>query len=272
MFSAIICTYINDQPHLLELALSSIHNQELLPSEVILVQDGPISAEASIIISRFKTDLERKKIGFKLHVLPENVGHGSARRVGIDSALHDVIAICDADDINLPHRFSTQYEYLHENLKISAVGAHIQECTNGKPVAIKLVPSAPEDIRKYCRFRCPINQMTVMFKRKDIMAVGGYQDFYHNEDYFLWIRLINAGYQLANIPEVLVNANVDPQTFVRRGGYRYFKSEMDIQLLLLHYKITNFAIFIVNVTIRIFIQLLIPTSLRQIIFNKFFRN
>ena len=67
MFSAVICTYINDHPHLLADALYSIHNQDLLPSEVILVQDGPISAEASIIISRFKTDLERKKIGFKYY-------------------------------------------------------------------------------------------------------------------------------------------------------------------------------------------------------------
>ena len=71
-----------------------------------------------------------------------------------------------------------------------------------------------------------MNQMTVMFKRQDILSVGGYQDFYHNEDYFLWIRLINADYQLANIPEVLVKVNVDAQTFVRRGGYRYFRSEL----------------------------------------------
>ena len=91
-------------------------------------------------------------------------------------------------------------------------------------------------------------------------------------DYFLWIRLIKAGYQLANIPTVLVEANVDPQTFVRRGGYRYFRSELDIHILMLRYKISNPALFVVNVTIRIFIQLLMPSSLRQAMFRKFFRN
>ena len=272
MFSVVICTYKNDQPHLLADALSSIHNQDLLPSEVILVQDGPITAEASVIISKFKIDLESKNISFKLHVFPENVGHGKARRAGIDAASHDVIAICDADDVNLQHRFRIQYEYLYQNSKICAVGSHIQEYTNGKPFARKVVPSNSEDLRRYCRFRCPINQMTVMFRRKDIMAVGGYQDYYHNEDYFLWIRLLNAGYQLANIPEVLVSANVDPQTYVRRGGFRYFRSELGIQILLLRYGMSNVAIFVVNVVIRIFIQLLIPSGLRQVVFKKFFRN
>ena len=272
MFSAVICTYINDNSRLFELALSSIHNQDLLPSEVVLVQDGPITAQADSIISCFIDELKSKKITFKHHIFPENVGHGMARRAGIDIAQNDLIAICDADDINLPHRFIRQYNYLHENQNISAVGADIRECTDGKFIAIKSVPSAPKDVIRYCKYRCPINQMTVMFRRKDILAVGGYKDFYHNEDYYLWIRLIKHDYQLANIPEILVEANIDPQTFVRRGGFRYFKSELVIQRLLLSYNISNVVIFIMNVTIRIFVQLLMPSAFRQIIFKVFFRN
>jgi len=272
MFSALVCTYINDPSWLLEKALKSIHEQDLLPAEVIVVQDGPISDEAEAIVSRFETDLISKKIIFKRIVFLLNKGHGEARRSGINAASYDIVAICDADDINLPDRFSRQYKYLKENPKISVVGGHIQEYADGRPISIKTVPTSPEGIIKYCRFRCPMNQMTVMFKRQDILSVGGYQDFYHNEDYFLWIRLINADYQLANIPEVLVKVNVDSQTFVRRGGYRYFRSELSIQMLLLRYNISNVLFFVVNVIIRIFIQLLIPSSLRQVIFNKFFRN
>ena len=272
MFSVVVCVYINDKPFLLESALRSIYEQDLLPAQVVIVQDGPISSELNNIISIFETTFKQKKITFTHHIFPLNVGHGKARSRGIEICMHDIIAICDADDINLPSRFSRQYKYLKENPKISVVGGHIQEYADGRPISIKTVPTSPEGIIKYCRFRCPMNQMTVMFKRQDILSVGGYQDFYHNEDYFLWIRLINADYQLANIPEVLVKVNVDAQTFVRRGGYRYFRSELSIQMLLLRYNITNIMFFIVNVIIRIFIQLLIPSSLRQVIFNKFFRN
>ncbi len=272
MFSAVVCIYINDPLWLLEKALKSIHEQELLPAEVVVVQDGPISNEVEVIVSRFEADLKSKKIIVKRIVFLVNEGHGEARRSGINNASYDIVAICDADDINLPNRFSLQYKYLKENPKVSVVGGYIEEYSNGRPISIRTVPTSPDGIKKYCRFRCPMNQMTVMCRRQEILSVGGYQDFYHNEDYFLWIRLINTGYQLANIPEILVNANVDPQTFVRRGGYRYFRSELDIQILLLRYKISNVALFVVNVAIRIFIQLLIPNSLRQYIFRKFFRN
>ncbi len=272
MFSAVICTYINDHSNLLKKALESIYKQDLLPSEVILVKDGPINPEAHKIILNFIAELESRKIPIKLHAFNENVGHGEARRAGINFASNDIIAICDADDINYPNRFIRQYNFLIENKQISAVGANIIETNRGKSISIKSVPSNPKDIMGYCRFRCPINQMTVMFRKKDIEAVGGYRDFYHNEDYFLWIRLIKNGYQLANIPEVLVEANVDPQTFKRRGGLRYYRSEFDIQILLLRYNITNAGIFLLNITVRIFIQLLIPSSLREVIFKKIFRN
>ncbi len=272
MFSAVICTYINDHSNLLKKALESIHSQDLMPSEVILVQDGPIRPEAHEIISNFKAELESKNIHIKYHAFDENVGHGEARRAGINLASNDIIAICDADDINHPDRFIKQYNYLLKNQKISVVGANIHESNEGKLISKRSVPSSPKDVIRYCRYRCPMNQMTVMFRRQDIEAVGGYRDFYHNEDYFLWIRLINSGYLLANIPEVLVEANIDPKTFNRRGGYRYFRSEFDIQMLLLRYNITNIGIFFINIAIRILIQLLIPSSFRQVMFKKFFRN
>ena len=118
MFSVVVCVYINDKPFLLESALRSIYEQDLLPAQVVLVQDGPISSELNNIISIFETTFKQKKITFTHHIFPLNVGHGKARSRGIEICMHDIIAICDADDINLPGRFSRQYKYLKENPKI----------------------------------------------------------------------------------------------------------------------------------------------------------
>ena len=52
--------------------------------EVILVKDGPVNDEAEIIISNFEADLKRKQIIFKLQAFSENIGHGNARRSGIE--------------------------------------------------------------------------------------------------------------------------------------------------------------------------------------------
>ncbi len=41
--------------------------------------------------------------------------------------------------------------------------------------------------------------MTVVFRKNEILAVGGYQDHLFMEDYNLWLRLLAAGYELRNI-------------------------------------------------------------------------
>lgn len=58
--------------------------------------------------------------------------------------------------------------------------------------------------------------MTVCFRKKHILAVGGYQDFKFMEDYYLWIRLYAQGYKLENINEILVDA---------RTGIKMIKEE-----------------------------------------------
>ena len=74
-----------------------------------------------------------------------------------------------------------------------------------------------------------MNLVTVMLRKSDIQAVGGYQDWYCEEDYYLWIRLALAGYKFYNINENLVNVRVGQEMYKRRGGMRYFKSEASLQ-------------------------------------------
>ena len=39
-----------------------------------------------------------------------------------------------------------------------------------------------------------MNLVTVMFRKDYVQAVGGYQEWFCEEDYYLWIRLAKAGY------------------------------------------------------------------------------
>lgn len=58
--------------------------------------------------------------------------------------------------------------------------------------------------------------MTVVFRKNEILAVGGYQDHLFMEDYNLWLRLLAAGYELRNIKDILVDARVGTD-MVKRG-------------------------------------------------------
>lgn len=52
--------------------------------------------------------------------------------------------------------------------------------------------------------------MTVVFRKNEILAVGGYQDHLFMEDYNLWLRLLAAGYELRNIKDILVVPELEP--------------------------------------------------------------
>lgn len=57
-----------------------------------------------------------------------------------------------------------------------------------------------------------------------ILQIGGYPDIYP-EDYLLWVRVLQAGYKLANIPEVLLHMRTGDD-FITRRGYKFLKGEL----------------------------------------------
>ena len=65
--------------------------------------------------------------------------------------------------------------------------------------------------------------MTVMFKKDEVLEAGNYKQFYHNEDYYLWVRMYLNGGNFYNIPEILVDVRINEKFYGRRGGLKYFK-------------------------------------------------
>ena len=96
-----------------------------------------------------------------------------------------------------------------------------------------------------------------MFKKKEVEKAGGYQDWYHNEDYYLWIRMFQRGSVFKNLKETLVFARVSKSFYNRRGGLKYFISEYRLQAYMLSKGVVNIWRFFINVAIRIIIQILI---------------
>ena len=110
-----------------------------------------------------------------------------------------------------------------------------------------------------------------MFKKTDILSVGGYIDWHYDEDYYLWIRMAEKGCKFANLPEILVNVRVGKEMYQRRGGWKYFISEYKLQKYMLTKKIINPLRFLWNVLLRFLLQVLFPNKLRGFIFQQFAR-
>lgn len=270
-FSVCMATYKNDDPENLRTAINSIYtNQTVKPSEVILVVDGQIPDTLRTVISEMQDQIDVLNVIY----LEQNMGHAVARQTGVEAAATPLIALMDADDISISERFEMQLRAFQQHPDVTVVGGLIHEFV-GEPtnvVGTRVCPQLDIDIKKYLKSRCPMNQVTVMFKKENVMSVGGYQDWYCEEDYYLWIRLTLAGFKFFNLQENLVNVRVGDKAYQRRGGYRYFKSEAKLQKYMFSKNIISCWRYMYNVLIRLIVQVLMPNAIRGWVFQKFARS
>lgn len=268
-FSVSMCVYEGDNPNHFEVAVKSILNQTVQPTEIVLVVDGPVSSKLDSIIKTFE-----QMTVFNVIRLEKNQGHGNARRIGLDACKYDLVALMDSDDISVPDRFEKQIKIFESNKSVSVVGGIICEFTDNinNVIGRRLVPENDAEIKKYMKKRCPMNQVTVMFNRKDVDMVGGYIDWYCEEDYYLWIRMCLAGKLFYNIQETLVNVRVGNEMYKRRGGWKYFNSELKLQLFMKKNGVISSLTFFVNTVQRLVVQVFLPNKIRGLVFKKFARS
>ena len=268
-FSVSISVYEKDNPQYFNIAMESVFNQTVKPSEVVLVVDGPVPEAISRII---QTITDRYK-NLRVFYLEENMGHGVSRRTGLANCSHELVAIMDSDDICTPDRFEKELQCFEDDQDLSVVGGYIWEFedTRDNIIGVREVPLEDQDIKQYLKSRCPFNQVSVMFKKSHAENVGGFLDWHCEEDYFLWIRMLLAECKFKNLPENLVFVRMNNESYARRGGLRYFKSEAALQTYMYKNGVISLLRLLINVSIRLVVQVLIPSGLRKWLFKKCFR-
>lgn len=269
-FSVLISVYRNDNPDYFTKAIYSISSlQTKQPKEIVLVVDGPVSPSLDESIKSIEQEIK----SIKVLRLKENVGLGLALQQGLLITSNEIVARMDSDDIAVPNRFEKQLEYLNANPDVAIVGGEIDEFIDDTEniVGRRKVPCLPDEINKYIKSRCPFNHMTVMFRKSQVLSCGNYKPWHFNEDYYLWIRMAEAGCKFANLPETLVNVRVGEEMYRRRGGWKYFKSEAGLQGYMLKHGVISLPRYCFNVIGRFAIQVAMPNKLRGFIFQKLFR-
>ena len=94
-YSVLISTYKNDNPEWLKVAVDSMLNQTVKASEIVIVEDGPLTKELNAVINSYEK--EHKGL-FKIVKLKKNVGLGPALKRGIEECSNEFIARMDSDD------------------------------------------------------------------------------------------------------------------------------------------------------------------------------
>lgn len=266
--SVLMSTYKNDDAIYLKESIDSILNQTLRPDEIVIVIDGAIPKVNMDIL----LDYSRNNSLIKLIKLKKNVGLGLALNRGVKECKNELIARMDSDDIADTNRLKLQYDAINK-YDCDIVGGNISEFVGDKKniVSYRIVPELDENIKKYMKQRCPMNHVTVMFRKKSVLEAGNYMSWHYNEDYILWIKMFENGCKFYNIQKNLVNVRVGEEMYKRRGGLKYFKSEQNIQKYMLKNNIINYPTYLINIIKRFLLQVVLSNNMRQFVFKNFAR-
>lgn len=220
-FSVLMSLYIKEKPEYFQECMESILKQTALPAEIVIVQDGPLTAELETVLAEY---IQKGPDLYTIVPLETNRGLGLALAEGILHCHNELVARMDTDDICRKDRFELQLAEFRKNPQLDICGSHIVEFEDdvNNIVAQRMVPLTDEDIKMYQKRRDGVNHMTVMYKKSKVLEAGNYQSCMLMEDTYLWVRMILAGAVFKNIDDSLVYARIGKDMFERRGGFSYF--------------------------------------------------
>ena len=267
-FSVLMSIYKAEKPSYLTMSLNSVLNQTLQASEIIIVEDGPLTTDLYAILDEF----ESKNPIIRRLRLSENHGLGYALCEGLKYCRYELVARMDTDDICKPNRFEVQVEFMEKNHEVDVLGTWIDEFFDVKEnvVSIRKVPEGSKGLYEFGKKRNPMNHPTVMFRKSSVLKAGGYQTCMLLEDYYLWARMFKMGMVFHNIQESLLYFRLSHDIYKRRGGLKYAITEVKFQIEL--HKIGYLTIFetIRNIASRFFVRVM-PVCIRRRIYRRLLR-
>ena len=213
-YSVLMSLYKKEKPEYLRLALDSMLNQTVIPDEIVLVEDGPLTDELYTVLNDYPI----------LHRIKNetNLGLGLALNVGLKECRNELVARMDTDDCSKPDRCEKQLERFFEKPYLAIVGSHIDEFV-GEPsnvISQRIVPTTSEEIYNFAKKRSAFNHPAVMYSKTAVLENNGYADLKRNQDVDLFGRMQFKGYKAENIDESLLWFRSSDELAKRRKSWQ----------------------------------------------------
>lgn len=188
---SVIMSVFNDDTFVKE-SVESILNQSYSNFEFIIIDD--CSTDNSLNIISSYTD-ERIKIIKN----QKNIGLTKSLNKSLKIAKGQYIARQDGDDISMNNRFLEQVNYLDENHEIAVLGSNVYWIDKDG----EIIREIKNPLHPKFSNRNEVTHGSVMFRKKIIDDLGGYNELLRNaQDYELWLRISNK-YKIKNFQKPL---------------------------------------------------------------------
>jgi glycosyltransferase involved in cell wall biosynthesis len=227
-FSCLISVYSGTDLPYFKVALQSILDQTVLPDEIIVIIDGPVSKELEEYV--YQISLSSAPV-LRIVKIDKNVGAGPARNKGIECTNYEWIAVMDCDDYSVPTRFEKQIAVLEAHPHTDFISSLSDEYSeNFEPenfIATKKCPQSSALIRKRLNYNCCITNPTIFFKKKLWEQTRGYASFrYLNEDHLFFLKAARQNANFFCVQEPLLKVRIGKKQRKRRSGFRLFWTDV----------------------------------------------
>lgn len=190
--------------------LDSLLNQTYKNFEIIIADDGSIDGTLSIAKKYVQIDSRIKVFSFP------HRGEVFTRNDAIQKANPNTKYFMnhDSDDISLPNKLEKLVKYLEEHPEISIVGCfaeYFDDAGNylGKP---KIEYESKKIRETFGQVNSMINSASLI-RREVFKKIGYYRPEYASaDDYDFFARALIAGFEMANLPEVLHRIRLHPNS------------------------------------------------------------
>lgn len=235
---SVICTVKNGEETIRE-TINSVINQTMTEWEFIIIDDGSADNTPNIL-NEYAGIESRIKI-----VKTEGIGRGYALNLAVELSKADLITNIDADDLMHPQKLEIQYKAIKNNkryflLSTKAKIIYSNQIPSWNNIKIEDQAITIDEVTKKNFKKNQINHSSVMFYKKDLLSIGGYQNVRKSQyDYELWLRSAIKGLKLGKINISLVAKRVHKnQSYEsKRLGQLWRSVCLQLKYILSNYKI-----------------------------------
>lgn len=201
--SVVVCTY-NGAAYLRE-QLESLIDQTLRPDEILIHDDGSTDATMEIA-EEFRQRMEPYRLSMEVRIVRNEGEHGVNGNFfnALHAAQHELIAICDQDDIWEPTKLERQYDTIGDALLCGCISRPFS--TDGSPIRVDERPVNLSPLRMMYVGMMPGH--TMLLRRELLSWVPRGNFFMYDLQLQMAAALMG---RLAYVPEVLVHQRRYPQ-------------------------------------------------------------
>lgn len=195
---SVIMSVYNEPPDWLSGSIESILNQTFTEFEFIIINDNPAGEGLDAMLKSYMNKDERIKIITNL----KNLGLTKSLNLGIREAKGKYIARMDADDISLPERLKSQYQFLEKHGDIFLVGTSVQILDQNGQTEGKVIKTQEHNrlVNSILQEKLPFYHPTIMFRNKNVLYREKFQT---TQDYDFYLNILSKGERFGNLKEVL---------------------------------------------------------------------